>query len=498
MGPGFSRQTSRTWQVGGALLAVAIFFGGIRHGWWPTPLAAQGGIRVTGTERLAWTQDAPSAAIAGSYRFIALVDGTPTSLAGVRCAPGSAGRYECEAPLPPMRAGARVVALQAMDTSGTSSATSAPLLLEVINGVLGVIDGVRRAVPRTGQPVPPEANPAARYVCTTRAPERRSFQVDVLAIGLNEPRSLMPLGDGRLAFLVAFSIVRIVGNGGTVQAYAPEARADLDVRVADLAIAPDFLQTGHLYMAIVRSRAGTSLTDIVRARELAGRIGEILTVVPDLPTIGGTDPALAVSSDDHLYVAMPSGRTPVKRRDVYEGRILRYESDGRAAVAAGWPVLSEGNASPSSIQVDAEGRAWLGSLYGRLDAPLRSLAVGRDSSRLGSGTSAPVMKFRNWPVTATGVRALAIVPGGDQRGARVYVAPSGLAGLLMTTTSTPDAELSFEQLPLGNVEPTALAAGPSGVLFVGGMQTGGEVTPRGILMRLTPVEGAAAQHPVSR
>ena len=70
---------------------------------------AGGGERITGRERLGWTQSAADATELASFRYAAYVDNNRVELAAT-CG-GSSGAFSCTSPMPPMNAGAHSIEL---------------------------------------------------------------------------------------------------------------------------------------------------------------------------------------------------------------------------------------------------------------------------------------------------------------------------------------------------------------------------------------------------
>jgi hypothetical protein len=310
------------------------------------------------------------------------------------------------------------------------------------------------------------------------------FTIDIVAMNLAEIRQLQGLPDGRVLFVEGDADVRMLElEGNRIDpAYTPEADPDTEVRVTGLALAPDFTRTRHVFLALVRKDGGgTTTTDIVRARELGGRLGEVLTVVSQLPTAEGTEPALAVAPDGRLYVAMGEARMPGSRAAPYDGRVVRFESDGRSAVRPGWPVFARGTSSPAAIETDAAHRVWLAERNDRAASPLSVIAPTSSDFSL-EATARPVA-LTNWPDDANGVRALSVGRNRDA-GATLYVAPGGLAALLVAYDRPVSSAVTVAQLPLPGLHPTAVTALASGVILVGGSNPAAIGPARATLLRL--------------
>jgi hypothetical protein len=89
--------------------------------------------KVTGTERLEWTQAVVASRDVSTYRYAAYVDGVRVELREVSCKPPSSPAstdFECIAPLPPMSAGAHGLELAMFIVDGSTmreSPRSAPM-----------------------------------------------------------------------------------------------------------------------------------------------------------------------------------------------------------------------------------------------------------------------------------------------------------------------------------------------------------------------------------
>src|SRR2546428_11509589 len=110
--------------------------------------------RITGSERLGWTQQATDQVELAGFKYAIYVDGARSQLAGVSCpSTGSSAGFECSAPLPKMSAGSHTLNLAAYIDSGTvlESERSVPLLGIVSPSVTttGTASRVSTAAPAT-------------------------------------------------------------------------------------------------------------------------------------------------------------------------------------------------------------------------------------------------------------------------------------------------------------------------------------------------------------
>ncbi len=226
------------------------------------PNDGSGGTVVTGTERLAWLQEGPSASVVSGYRYTALVDGVRLALTGAQCATATGGGYDCRAPLPAMTPGRHVVALTAIDAAGQESGVSAPITLDVRPTVSVVAPGDNTTSPLEGG--------AGRTVdtgttCTETAGQ--CFQRETVVENLTGPRRLRMLPGGRLLFLDGEARVLLLGDRTLSTALQLPQDIGGTLRIADIVPAPDFSTSRFVYAAIVRTVRAETVTDVVRFRE---------------------------------------------------------------------------------------------------------------------------------------------------------------------------------------------------------------------------------------
>src|SRR5687767_11773308 len=115
--PRFAHWTAAT---SAAFLAALSFAAGCGGGERPdspsTPVTPgpSGVVQVRGSERLGWTQTAPSLDAVRAHTYLVYVDGTPSSVGDVRCSDGGASGFSCSGRLPTMTAGRHVLELAAV------------------------------------------------------------------------------------------------------------------------------------------------------------------------------------------------------------------------------------------------------------------------------------------------------------------------------------------------------------------------------------------------
>jgi len=295
--------------------------------------------RVTGTERLAWTQ----IDVASNLRFRAYVDGAPVDLESVSC--GESVDADCQAPLPSLNDGVHTIAVTAVAPSGAESAASGTITVQKVSGAGLSIASIPAAT----------ADTQVQSEAFVIGPNGLRFAVDAVAQRLKAPLQLAATPDGRL----------LVGDGeGRVTMLHPGAPSRdglaLDARelvgrgsvgAVGLAVHPNFAETGFVYASITSSGRGSAGLRIVRLREVGGVLGEPATVFEaPLVTASGTATAggvsespppsasgarLAFGPDGLLYALLPPGvvfdHEPAASTPL--ASIVRIDGDGRASRA---------------------------------------------------------------------------------------------------------------------------------------------------------------------
>jgi len=101
----------------------------------PSTAGSSSPVRVTGTERIVWDQDAHTAKQLHRYRYIVYIDDEPMDLIGARCDDGmSNGAFLCAARLPKMLPGVHrlQLAIEEIDGQKRQSPKSSAITLEVV------------------------------------------------------------------------------------------------------------------------------------------------------------------------------------------------------------------------------------------------------------------------------------------------------------------------------------------------------------------------------
>jgi hypothetical protein len=224
---------------------------------------------------------------------------------------------------------------------------------------------------------------------------------------------------------------------------------------------------------------------IVRARELADRIGEAAAIVAGLPTTSLGEPVISAGSDQHVYLAMPLD--PAGGKHVYDGHVLRFTRDGAAAghARSGSPVLAQGSIRPVSFAW-ADGAGLLVASSGPGGFPLARVPF---DARPGTSPAALLpVGGADAGVFSAGVRSVAFTTGTGSRSpgpGRLVVLGVSPAALYVATLTEGDSPrlASVEPVSLGSLIPTAAVFTHSGDLVVAAGAGDDPVGTRVLLLR---------------
>ena len=278
---------------------------------------------MTGSERLAWDQELIPESNVRDYRFEAYLDGARVSLPGVTCTAQPAGVYaDCAAPLPPMSPGnhqLRIVAIRQVGPAAYESVRSGPLLLVKL--------GAEPPAPE------PQALSDTAGADTPGGPARpAAVRVDVIASTLRAVADVAATEDGRI--FVAERTGRLVLVTRREELAAEPLLAVRDVAVADglgvfsIALHPEFGSNGLVYFAYAAETAAGPVYRVVRGRELAGRIGQLATLLEAAPAAPGGWAVVRFGRDGKLYAAFGEDETNRDGAASYGGKVLRLNDDG--------------------------------------------------------------------------------------------------------------------------------------------------------------------------
>ena len=329
----------------------------------PSP-SPGGGESITGRERIGWDQAAASFAELGTFRFAIYVDGNRSEMADVTCAstPGPSG-FACSGRLPVMTAGAHVLEIASFTDAngGVESARSAQLRVTV-----------------TGASAPAAAAPLADgdRIVTSDGVE---FDATLAVQNLSNVADIALASDGRLLLAERTGRIVIVSAGSEPTLTAVNSR---DGELLALALAPDFVRSGHLFVVQSQQR----VFRLARYRFFEGQLIERMLVIRDVPA--SQDPAanLRFGPDAKLYAAFDDAGSAIAaaRLSEWSGKILRLNPDGTTPddQAAATPVLWSNIGSPGGLDWPRDGRAlWVAETGTDAVERLRALFSGGERPR---------------------------------------------------------------------------------------------------------------------
>jgi hypothetical protein len=277
---------------------------------------------------------------------------------------------------------------------------------------------------------------------------------------------LLPLPDGRLIVLREDVTLIVLPSGVSERPLLDRDDTSAGPAIVDVAADPEFGTNRFLYLATLGGPPGRREVSIIRARELADRIGEAATIVTGLTTASRREPVVSVGSDHHVYLAMPLD-TGVEQ-GFYDGHVLRFTRDGAAAghPRSGSPVLAQGSVRPMSFAwADAAGLLVASSGPGGWP-----LAMVSFDARPGAWPAALLpVGGADAEVFSAGVRDVAFDAGMGRRAQRrlavLGVSPQALYTATLTDGDSPRLA-SVEALPLASLTPTSAAFVHNGDLIV--------------------------------
>lgn len=203
--------------------------------------------------------------------------------------------------------------------------------------------------------------------------EAADFMVETVAGGLDSPWGLAFLPDGCLLVTEQPGRLRRVCEGqvGPPIAGVPQVRASGQGGMLDVALAPDFEQSGRLYLTYSHRGEGGTGTRLASAR-LEGETLSELRVLFDGHRAGGGrhfGSRIAFDGEGHVFVTLGERGDPPLSRDVgvLAGKVVRLTEAGgvpadnplRDRPGARPEIWSYGHRNPQGLVYDAEsGRLW--------------------------------------------------------------------------------------------------------------------------------------------
>lgn len=235
----------------------------------------------------------------------------------------------------------------------------------------------------TAEPNAPDQEPA--FIGQTRAPqpaEMPGVAQEVVAEGLPQLWALEFMPDGRMLVTAkagALHIVSAEGEAGPAIEGMPEVEASGQGGLLDVALAPDFAESGRIFFSFAEPREGGNGTSVAAARLVAdeaggGTLEDVEVIFRQQPTYDNTKhfgSRLVFSPEGDLYVTVGERSDAEPRVQAQElasglGKVFRITPEGEAV--EGNPFIGTEGALPEiwslghrnlqSAALDGEGRLW--------------------------------------------------------------------------------------------------------------------------------------------
>ena len=235
----------------------------------------------------------------------------------------------------------------------------------------------------TAEPNAPDQEPA--FIGQTRAPqpaEMPDVAQEVVAEGLPQLWALEFMPDGRMLVTAkegALHIVSAEGEAGPAIEGGPEVEASGQGGLLDVALAPDFAESGRIFLSFAEPREGGNGTSVAAARLVAdeaggGTLEDVEVIFRQQPTYDNNKhfgSRLVFSPEGDLYVTVGERSDAEPRVQAQElasglGKVFRITPEGEAV--EGNPFIGTEGALPEiwslghrnlqSAALDGEGRLW--------------------------------------------------------------------------------------------------------------------------------------------
>ena len=183
------------------------------------------------------------------------------------------------------------------------------------------------------------------------------FRVEVVATGLQIPWSLAFAPDGRLFVTERPGRVRIFTStvaSSEVALTLDDVFAQGEAGALGVAIDPDFTSNRFVYLYYSAQAAGGPINRVVRYREVAGRLGERVVLLDDIPANSIHDGGrIRFGPDGLLYITTGDAANTSRAQYVASlaGKILRLNRDGSSARDNPFssPIYSYGHRNPQGL-----------------------------------------------------------------------------------------------------------------------------------------------------
>ncbi len=269
-------------------------------------------------------------------------------------------------------------------------------------------------------------------LCTLPALAQQDFEVEVVATDLEHPWSLAFLPDGGYLVTERPGRLRLLDEDGTldpepVTGLPEDLHAEAQAGLKDVVLAPDFTESGRLFLSYACGTASANTTCLAAAQLKGGHLENLEVVFRADPLREGSvhyGGRILLLPDDTLLLTLGDGfsyRAQAQNPDNHIGKVVRLNFDG--SVPTDNPFIGDpdtrdeiftlGHRNPQGIVYDADNDRIIAHEHGpRGGDELNILRAGRNYG---------------WPLTTTGI---------DYTGARItpFTELPGLVSPILTWT----------------------------------------------------------------
>jgi quinoprotein glucose dehydrogenase len=412
------------------------------------------GERISGSERLGWSQAASSSSELATFGYLAYVDNNRNVLSGVSCTPSGSG-FDCSSRMPTMTPGAHTIQLASYSlATNVESARSAPIQVNVVPATAGA-----------------ESSNAVRSQTQTTADGIR-LRADAITDVIDTPTAIAFTKDGRMIVGARRGSIYIVSAADSEPSPTGSMSSAIELPdvyltspstggLLDIALDPDFQRNRFAYVLYTTQHAdGTPQFTIARFREAGGRFGERATVMTGVgAALERPAGSIDFGRDGKLYAAFDAGGILALRggNASYNGKVLRLNADGTTPddQPSPTPILAGEYRSPRGLDWHpVTGAMWIADAA---SSRVEELRVKQARIPLPAGTGASSIAFYRGDLIAPFQGNLLVAAGESRALLRLRFDRRESTRLLAT-------ERLFDEIA-GAV--TTVAVGPDGAIYFG-------------------------------